>query len=417
MAFQNPVIVVPGIQASGLDDYYPIPREELWSAIEHKEFGRISLHPDNLLYEANEPANVRANGPLPIAYKDLIEALRHDLSDKSDKPTPVFPFGYDWRRDCSQSADELGQFVDEALARTWLLPHYRKETDRRVDLVGHSMGGLLIADYLSRKGATKVRRVVTIATPFQGSQEAIKKVTTGLGTFTDDAPRDRERETARTIPSLYQLLPTYPGAVTSKAGLPTDLTRVANWQPSILRTIKEFVRLSSGVIDAEVLFQAYLDGVVKLRASVAKVPIKAVEWLAIVGVGSKTQIATDIIAWPKGSATHSFDFPAAEDDYTGTNTGRTGDGTVPFPGACPTFLPKEQLLCVSPSDFSFWELRDRGLGKIAGLHSFLPNMNLVQRLTIKFLKPTFGGDVSGRAAPGVAKPVWPAWLKAEIKKP
>ena len=46
---QNPVIVVPGIQASGLEDFYPIPSEERWSAIQHKEFERIALHPDNVL--------------------------------------------------------------------------------------------------------------------------------------------------------------------------------------------------------------------------------------------------------------------------------------------------------------------------------------------------------------------------------
>ena len=76
---QNPVIVVPGIQASGLEDFYPIPPDELWSAIEHKEFERIALHPDNVIYEAVEPARVQPLGPLKIAYKDLVEALRHDL--------------------------------------------------------------------------------------------------------------------------------------------------------------------------------------------------------------------------------------------------------------------------------------------------------------------------------------------------
>ncbi|MCK4485881.1 MAG: hypothetical protein KAU38_03860 [Desulfobacterales bacterium] len=53
-------------------------------------------------------------------------------------------FEYDWRQDCTLTADLLDRFVDEVIARTKLLPHYRDE-DFRVDLVGHSMGGLIIA--------------------------------------------------------------------------------------------------------------------------------------------------------------------------------------------------------------------------------------------------------------------------------
>ena len=338
---QNPVVVVPGIQGSGLGDFYPLPFEERWSAIEHKEYERIALHPDNVLFEAAEPARVQPLGPLAIAYKDLVEALRHDLTERRDRPTPVFPFGYDWRQDCQRSAEGLDEFIDEFIdevrARTWLRPHYRNETDRRVDLVGHSMGGLVIADCVSRFGAKKkVRRVVTMATPFEGSLEAVKKLTTGLGSFTEDPPRDRERETSRTIPALYQLLPTFGGAVTSSAGLQTDMFKIANWQPSILKTIAEYIRRQNAVADAEQLFQSCLDGLSRLRASVAKLKgaLPVEDWLAIVGVGAKTQLSTDIIEWPqKGANRHPcFDFPAELNDYPDPNLGQTGDGTVPFPG-------------------------------------------------------------------------------------
>lgn len=36
---------MPGIQGTGLEDYYPIPSEELWSAILHKAFERLALCP------------------------------------------------------------------------------------------------------------------------------------------------------------------------------------------------------------------------------------------------------------------------------------------------------------------------------------------------------------------------------------
>lgn len=93
---------------------------------------------------------------------------------------------------------------------------------------------------------------------------------------------------------------------------------------------------------------------------------------------------------------------------------RTGDGTVPFLGACPdaAFLPRERLVCVLPRDLSFFDVGDQILVWLGGLHGFLPRINLVQRSAIKFLlEKEYTGPVWGRRAPGVAKPRWPSWLK------
>jgi pimeloyl-ACP methyl ester carboxylesterase len=103
----------------------------------------------------------------------------------------------------TQSADLLAGFIAEVIERTVLLPHYREAKKTLcVDLVAHSMGGLIVADYLARYGKDqKVRRVVSIASPFEGSVDAIEKVSTGMGTLTGSYPRDREREASRTIPA------------------------------------------------------------------------------------------------------------------------------------------------------------------------------------------------------------------------
>ena len=96
------------------------------------------------------------------------------------------------------------------------------------------------------------------------------------------------------------------------------------------------------------------------------------------------------------------------------NSAKTGDGTVPFLGACPGFLERERLVGVTPDDFSFWELKDRTLAKVSGFHGMLPTVNLVQRLVLRFLRDDYSGDVWGRHVPGVLQPKWPAWL--EVKK-
>ena len=58
MKYQNPVIVIPGITGTSLTDEYPINPEAIWSTLLDKNFERLALHPDNLRYEAREPARV-----------------------------------------------------------------------------------------------------------------------------------------------------------------------------------------------------------------------------------------------------------------------------------------------------------------------------------------------------------------------
>jgi hypothetical protein len=76
----------------------------------------------------------------------------------------------------------------------------------------------------------------------------------------------------------------------------------------------------------------------------------------------------------------------------------TGDNTVPYFGARSKFIPNQEVVCVTPGDFSFWEFKDRILENI-GLHSSLPNMNLVQRLVVSHFKGAIYGEIWGRPAP------------------
>ena len=413
---QPPVIVIPGITGTGLHDFYPIPPKEIWSAILSKNYERISMHPDNPRYEALEPARVQAGGIFGVIYEDLVAALRFDLTTKRIGSTPVFPFSYDWRQDCTRTADLLAEFVDEVIERTLLLPHYRNAGGSlRVDLVAHSMGGLIIADYLARYGkGKKVRRVVSIGTPFEGAVDAIEKVSTGMGTLTGSFPRDREREASRTIPALYQLLPSYDEAVAGEPGQPKDVFEVRTWevwQRSVLRTLQEYIRLHKAQIAPETLLGQYLDSAWRHRLRVRGVDLSKVlpegtkGWLAIAGIGSPTRLTVEA---KKDTGGRWFWFPPPLDEWTDDHTSvKTGDGTVPLYGAVPYFLKPKNLACISPIEFDWTELQDKALAKSAGFHAALPTVNLVQRLTIKFFRREFSGDIKARPAPGVDQAEWP----------
>jgi pimeloyl-ACP methyl ester carboxylesterase len=422
---QPPVIVVPGITASVLEDRYPIEPEEVWTAVLRKNFERITLHPDDLRYEAVEPARVGARNPMPLVYGDLVEALRHDLTKLREKPTPVFAFGYDWRKDCFESAQALESLIDEVLARTRLLPHYRKDPPQQVDLVAHSMGGLIVSAYLRgkqtgrhgfTKGVSRVRRVVTMGTPFRGSVDAVHKLATGMGTLTGPNPRDREREAARLTPALYQLLPTFTGAAKrSEDGSPVGLLDVEDWQPSVLQTLKQFITQVSAEISAEQLFSGFLARAKTLIEAVNSLDLKDKTtlpegpdgWLPIVGVDTSTLLSVEIESYRRNPW-----FKLLDAQNEGAGSTQTGDGTVPYLGAKPDFLPAERLVCVTPGDLSMWEVGDTALTKLSGLHGMLPNVNLVQRLAIRHLRDDFDADFWGHPAPDAQKPLqWPKWLK------
>ena len=140
--YQPPVVVVHAITGAILVDPYPLPHQKVWdpgvwAVAEH---GRMAMHPDNLALEAQQPARVNVTQPVDLIYSDFVASLRHELSPTQDRPTPVYAFAYDWRQDNLKTAAALGDYIDEVIARTQLLRHYKRRCEA-VDLVGHSMGG------------------------------------------------------------------------------------------------------------------------------------------------------------------------------------------------------------------------------------------------------------------------------------
>jgi pimeloyl-ACP methyl ester carboxylesterase len=72
---------------------------------------------------------------------------------------PVYGFNYPWYSTVHRSAERLARFVEGV----------RRETGaEQVDLVAHSLGGLVVMEYLFGEGAGRVRRVVTVASPHAG---------------------------------------------------------------------------------------------------------------------------------------------------------------------------------------------------------------------------------------------------------
>jgi len=400
---------------SALRDEYPVSPETVWSPLKLlvKAYDRITLHPSDPRFELQEPARVSADQVFDLVYGELIEELRHNLTSKADEPVPVYPFAYDWRQPLDQVENLLADFIDEVIARTKLLRHYHDAGfgssgfPAQVNLAGHSMGGLLIAGYLQKAGPRKVNRVATLATPFRGSLEAIAKTTLGVAALGTSPGNSREREAARVTPALYYLLPSFEGAVEAAGGLSNDLFLPESWQPSILNTLSEFVRMygiepANPGRQAQELLKSMLDGAWRYRTRIERLQLQnSKNWLAVVGVDAPTRVRMQI--GKDASGQPRFDLADAEvrNEWKNANpTGRifTGDNTVPYLGARSKFIPTEQVVCVTPSDFSFWEFKDRVL-EGTGFHSSIPNLNLAQRLVVSHFRGQPFGEVWGRPAP------------------
>ncbi|MGA2405864.1 MAG: hypothetical protein ABSF81_03820 [Bacteroidales bacterium] len=82
-----PVIIVPGITATYLQDEYPVDHEHVWNVI-RKKFGCVALHPDNIRYEARKFSRIPGQ-IFEVAYKELIEELRYNLKEKEDLVVPT----------------------------------------------------------------------------------------------------------------------------------------------------------------------------------------------------------------------------------------------------------------------------------------------------------------------------------------
>lgn len=89
-------------------------------------------------------------------YKKLVD----ELCESTDRP--VYFFSYNWMQSNSDSADKLKEFIDQF---------------EHVDLVCHSMGGIVASSYMSKyKSDGKVDKIITCGTPYEGSPAIINKM-------------------------------------------------------------------------------------------------------------------------------------------------------------------------------------------------------------------------------------------------
>lgn len=107
--------------------------------------------------------NNPGNSWVPALYVNSYDRLIKTLTDNAHliKNEDLYVYGYDWRQPLSKQALSLKGYID------WVLD--QQIENRKVTLIGHSLGGLVIRSYLDQYGSQKVSGVLTGGTPHQGT--------------------------------------------------------------------------------------------------------------------------------------------------------------------------------------------------------------------------------------------------------
>jgi pimeloyl-ACP methyl ester carboxylesterase len=71
-----------------------------------------------------------------------------------------FEFYYDWRKDLSSLADDFNSYLSNNVFNT--------NPEAKINIVGHSMGGLVARAYAKKYGDEKLNKVITVGSPHKG---------------------------------------------------------------------------------------------------------------------------------------------------------------------------------------------------------------------------------------------------------
>lgn len=221
---QPPVIVIHGIlggklqhRESGLEHWTGDLWQLLFSDYQHLaqqiDGDSLTAHPGDLnAYRITDRAAGRNYyGAILDTLEDAGGFSRARAGQPPTGKRNYYVFVYDWRQDNVESARKLSRMIEQIRADYG-------QPDLQVDLIAHSMGGLIARYYLrygeqdvldsnefpaNLWGAERVRRVLLLGTPNLGSADSlhafIRGYRIGLGRIPTEA--------LATMPSVYQLFP------------------------------------------------------------------------------------------------------------------------------------------------------------------------------------------------------------------
>ncbi len=199
----TPVIIVPGIISSMLKNN----NDEKWPNLLSMTLSLTDSHLEDLsLNTAGENlSNIQPDSLIRNIgdYNFFIELFSELDSESYIENTDLFEFPYDWRFDINSSALKLKEKIDEIKSQRGV---------DKVDMVAHSMGGLVVKQYLNDYGGDSINKFIDIGTPHTGAPKAFKILNYGDNFGFEKFGLNvlnplMVKEISQNMPSVYQLLP------------------------------------------------------------------------------------------------------------------------------------------------------------------------------------------------------------------
>jgi len=205
---KRPVLIIPGIMGSELYDgndlIWPSERALISSPSDAflKEHLALDANGNSInnitIGDIVREVNIRIIGidfakDYFVGLITELESIGYLFNDS------YFLFPYDWRLDLDQTKDLLRDKIESIKSQTGF---------NQIDVIAHSMGGLLVKDYLHEYGIESVDKLIFVGTPHLGAPKA------AYGLFFGDIGvpiRLLNYESMKAIsinsPAVYQLLP------------------------------------------------------------------------------------------------------------------------------------------------------------------------------------------------------------------
>ena len=223
LAPERPLVFVPGLLGSML--CRPGPQGEqvvVWGTVEAMgQFPTLALDP-----AANdiEPCGLIREISFLGIFSQTVYGPFIDRLEKAGyrEGETLFIFDYDWRLSVFDNARRLADLIDEKIPGAGA-----------IDIVAHSMGGLIARTYaLEEGGAARIGRLVSAGTPWRGSVQVFELLHGGWGLANVLlGGLDTFRRTAISFPSTFEMIPHYEGCCAdSQPGAPAfEATSLDAW--------------------------------------------------------------------------------------------------------------------------------------------------------------------------------------------
>jgi len=203
---KNPVIFIPGIMGSRLYDSegnivwmeYSLKLTKLGERMNMRNTLMVKNNGIDQVTLTEHEREYGVMGPFEYPYKKIVDRLCDEFPDRG-----VYFFSYDFRQLKSDSSDLLHQQIQNILQKTG---------GSKVDLVAHSLGGLVVSTYLETYGEEHIRKIIMVATPYEGTPDTINTALTGELTYVPagwlEAVTKLSKEVRISFPSTAELIPT-----------------------------------------------------------------------------------------------------------------------------------------------------------------------------------------------------------------